>query len=71
MMAQRSAHILVVDDEKNILNTIGICLQTIGAEVTLCFKPQDVIHLLQNISFDVAFVDLKMTPMDGFEVLKD
>jgi DNA-binding NtrC family response regulator len=71
MMAQRSAHILVVDDEKNILNTIGICLQTIGAEVTLCFKPQDVIHLLQNISFDVAFVDLKMTPMDGFEVLKE
>jgi NtrC-family two-component system response regulator AlgB len=70
-MTQHSAHILVVDDEKNILNTIGICMQTIGAEVTLCSKPQDVIHLIQNTAFDVAFVDLKMTPMDGFEVLRE
>jgi DNA-binding NtrC family response regulator len=63
--------VLVVDDEKNILNTIGICLESIGIDVTLCAKPQDVLHLLQEHTFDIAFIDLKMSPMDGIEVLAE
>jgi DNA-binding NtrC family response regulator len=70
-MEQRRPTALVVDDERNILNTIGICLESIGLMVTLCSKPQDVIHLLQQQSFDLAFVDLKMSPMDGVEVLAE
>jgi len=66
---QQKPKVLVVDDEKNILNTIGICLESIGIETTLCAKPQDVIHLLQENVYDIAFVDLKMSPMDGIEVL--
>jgi DNA-binding NtrC family response regulator len=62
---------LVVDDEKNILNTIGICLDSIEIDATLCSKPQEVLHLLQENVFDIAFVDLKMTPMDGIEVLAE
>jgi len=68
---QDKPKVLVVDDEKNILNTIGICLETIGIETTLCAKPQDVIHLLQENVYDIAFVDLKMSPMDGIEVLAE
>ncbi|HVN49080.1 MAG TPA: sigma-54 dependent transcriptional regulator [Bacteroidota bacterium] len=70
-MEQHKPTALVVDDERNILNTIGICLESIGMIVTLCSKPQDVIHLLQQQSFDLAFVDLKMSPMDGVEVLSE
>ena len=70
-MQQKKPKALVVDDEKNILNTIGICLESIGIEATLCSKPQEVIQLLQQNRFDVAFVDLKMSPMDGIEVLSE
>jgi len=70
-MQQKKPKALVVDDEKNILNTIGICLESIGIEATLCSKPQDVLQLLQQNRFDVAFVDLKMSPMDGIEVLSE
>jgi len=70
-MQQKKTKALVVDDEKNILNTIGICLESIGIEVTLCSKPQEVLQLLQQNRFDVAFVDLKMSPMDGIEVLSE
>ena len=70
-MQQRKPKALVVDDEKNILNTIGICLESIGIEATLCSKPQEVLQLLQQNRFDVAFVDLKMSPMDGIEVLSE
>jgi DNA-binding NtrC family response regulator len=63
--------ILVVDDETNILSMVGICIQTLGVDVTLCAKPQEVLHLLQTKHFDIAFVDLKMAPMDGIEVLQE
>jgi DNA-binding NtrC family response regulator len=70
-MQQQKPKVLVVDDEKNILHTIGICLETIGIDATLCAKPQDVLHLLQELVFDIAFVDLKMSPMDGIEILAE
>ena len=70
-MEQQKPKVLVVDDEKNILNTIGICLESIGVDATLCAKPQEVLHLLQENKYDVAFVDLKMSPMDGIEVLTE
>jgi NtrC-family two-component system response regulator AlgB len=70
-MHQQKPKILVVDDEKNILNTIGICFESIGIDATLCAKPQEVLHLLQKNKFDIAFVDLKMSPMDGIEVLEE
>jgi DNA-binding NtrC family response regulator len=70
-MQHSKPKILVVDDEKNILSTIGICLESIGIEVILCSKPQEVLHLLQQNTFDVAFIDLKMSPMDGIEVLAE
>ena len=70
-MPQKKPKVLVVDDEKNILSTIGICLESIGIDVTLCAKPQDVLCLLQENIFDIAFVDLKMSPMDGIEVLAE
>ena len=70
-MLQKKSKALVVDDEKTILNTIGICLESIGIEATLCSKPQEVLQLLQQNRFDVAFVDLKMSPMDGIEVLSE
>jgi len=70
-MEQKKPKVLVVDDEKNILRTIGICLESIGIDVTLCAKPQEVLHLLQEYVFDVAFVDLKMSPMDGIEILEE
>ncbi len=70
-MKQNKPNALIVDDEKNILNTIGICLESIGIEAVLCLKPQEVLQLLQKNRFDIAFVDLKMSPMDGIEILSE
>jgi len=70
-MKQNKPNALIVDDEKNILNTIGICLESIGIEAVLCSKPQEVLQLLQKNRFDIAFIDLKMSPMDGIEILSE
>jgi len=68
---ERAPHILVVDDERNVLNTIGICFDAIGYRTTLTTKPQEVLSLLQSNHFDLAFVDLKMAPLDGMEILAE
>jgi DNA-binding NtrC family response regulator len=63
--------ILVVDDEKHVLSTVGICFDSLGFKTVLCSKPQDVLGILKTDKFDMAFVDLKMTPMDGMEVMAE
>lgn len=69
MNATRS--VLVVDDEKNILKTMGIFFETQGYETHVCSKPQDVLQVIRNKRIDLAFVDLMMTPMNGLEVLSE
>ncbi len=68
-MATRSAKVLVIDDEPNILKTVGICFDALGFQTRLCSKPQDALDLIRQEKFDLAFVDLKMSPIDGMEVL--
>ncbi|MBI4429433.1 MAG: sigma-54-dependent Fis family transcriptional regulator [Ignavibacteriales bacterium] len=68
-MEARRPSVLVVDDEKNILKTMGIFFETQGYETHVCSKPQDVSQVIRDIHIDLAFVDLMMTPMNGLEVL--
>jgi len=68
-MKNRSAKVLVVDDEAHILKTIGICLDSIGFQTWLYSRPQEALQEAQQQKFDLAFVDLKMSPLDGMEVL--
>ncbi len=70
-MAKEKPSVLVVDDEANILKTMTICLEDIGLNVTSCQRPQEALQRIVNQSFDLAFVDLKMRPIDGLKVLKE
>jgi NtrC-family two-component system response regulator AlgB len=68
-MTQPMPKVLVVDDEPNILKTMGVCFNSIGYQTQLFSKPQEALAVLHKESFDLAFVDLKMAPIDGMEVL--
>ncbi|MHB2153781.1 sigma-54-dependent transcriptional regulator [Calditrichota bacterium GD2] len=70
-MAKEKPSVLVVDDEANILKTMTICLEDIGLNVTSCQRPQEALQRIVKQSFDLAFVDLKMRPIDGLKVLKE
>jgi NtrC-family two-component system response regulator AlgB len=70
-MAQPIPKVLVVDDEPNILKTMGVCFNAIGYQTQLFSKPQEALAVLHKESFDLAFVDLKMAPIDGMEVLAE
>lgn len=70
-MTQPLPKVLVVDDEANILKTMGVCFNAIGYETHLFSKPQDALGVLHREKFDLAFVDLKMAPIDGMELLAE
>lgn len=68
-MSEVQPRVLVVDDEPNILKTIGVCFNAVGYATQLFSKPQDALDVLHREKFDLAFIDLKMSPIDGMELL--
>lgn len=65
------ATVLLVDDEQNILKTVKIGLEAVGFEVTAFSDPLKALDALTDQFFDLAFYDLKMSPVDGMELLKE
>lgn len=62
--------ILVVDDEKNIRETLCQALETLPLEVHAAVDGTDAVGKLQERSYGLILLDLKMPGMDGMEVLR-
>ncbi|MEW5842492.1 MAG: sigma-54 dependent transcriptional regulator [Bacteroidota bacterium] len=62
--------ILVIDDEINILKTIELSLSSHGYSPETFLNPLDGIKRAQEIYFDLAFIDLKMQPVNGIAALE-
>jgi DNA-binding NtrC family response regulator len=65
------ANVLLVDDEPNILRTMKICLESIGLEVTALPRSDEALKIANRKEFDIAFLDLKMYPLDGLQLLAE
>jgi len=62
--------VLLVDDEQNILKTVTICLEAAGFEVNGFLNPLQAVEAMREQTYDIAFFDLKMQPIDGMELLR-
>lgn len=63
-------NVLVVDDEPNILKTITISLSAMGLSVESYADPRKALERVRSHpEFDIAFLDLKMFPIDGIELM--
>ncbi len=60
---------LVVDDDPHILEVVTLRLQSFGLEVTATGDPRAALGALRAGGFDLALFDLRMTPMDGIELM--
>jgi DNA-binding NtrC family response regulator len=70
-MKKTNIHILLVDDEPNILKTLSICFEDLGLKVSKFLNSQKAADSLHQTSYDIAFIDLKMSPLDGLQLLKE
>jgi len=64
-----SLNILVVDDEVNIRKTLSVCLETEGHKVVGVSNFQDALAEASRRSFELAFVDLRLGPDDGLDLI--
>jgi len=62
--------ILVIDDEKAIRNTLKEVLEYEKHEVDTAEDGPSGIELFSNNSYDIVLCDIKMSKMDGIEVLE-
>jgi DNA-binding NtrC family response regulator len=74
-MAQRRAEagaaprILIIDDERSILDTVQILLRGEGFEVESSYNPREALERLPELVPDVVLTDIRMPGMNGLEVL--
>jgi DNA-binding NtrC family response regulator len=64
------ARMLVVDDEIGILATIRTMLEQAGHTVDTSSDPSIAVDLLGKQEYNVMLSDVKMTPIDGMQLLK-
>ena len=64
------ARVLLVDDQRNMRTTTSLVLQQEGYEVVEAESGEMALQKLLSERFDVVLTDLKMTPLDGFAVLR-
>lgn len=63
--------ILLVDDDKYILNLVEVHLVEEGYRVYKATDGMQALNLMKDHSFDLAVVDVMMPFMDGFELTKE
>jgi len=63
------AHILIIDDEQNILRMLTRCLEQSGYKVTTVPCAEEAYGLLGTIEFDVIMTDVMMPGEDGISFL--
>jgi len=66
-MAKR---ILIVDDEQDLLDLVGLILRDAGYEVDTALSGESALRKLRKERFDLVLLDIMMPRMDGWEVLK-
>ncbi len=65
-----SGHILIIDDEAALRQTLARILQQAGFEVTTAENGEQGLDFLKTTDFDMVFMDLRMPGLAGLDVLK-
>ena len=65
-----SGHILIIDDEAALRQTLARILQQAGFEVTTAQDAEQGLSFIQTTNFDLIFMDLRMPGIHGMDALK-
>lgn len=69
MTPKNSGKILIVDDDRSVLQTISILLKKNGYEAVASISAEEAIAQLNENSYDAVMADIKMPEMSGLELL--
>jgi NtrC-family two-component system response regulator AlgB len=66
---EEKLRVLVIDDEKNIRQTLGMFLEKLGCEVHLASSSEAALAVLARQSMELAFLDLRLGTERGEELI--
>lgn len=66
-----AAKILVVDDDKNILELVRMRLESANYEVATALKEEEAIDQVKKQIFDLSIIDLQLVHRDGISLMQD
>lgn len=66
----KSEQILVVDDEKRIVENISLCLKRQGFDPVCAYDGEQALELFGKQAFDLVLMDVSMPGMSGYEVME-
>lgn len=64
------AHILVVEDDKDLNNAYKVILESEGHTVAVAYNGQEALQVLKDFTPDLILLDLLMPIMGGLEFLQ-
>ncbi|MBP9884932.1 MAG: sigma-54-dependent Fis family transcriptional regulator [Leptospiraceae bacterium] len=70
-MKERNPRVLVVDDDKYLLEVFKISLEVLDFEIDAISDSGKALSLVSEQDYDLVFLDLKMQPVDGMQILKE
>jgi CheY-like chemotaxis protein len=68
--SERTANILLVEDEPINAEMVEYMLETMGHIVTTCYTGEDAIQHVGNNQFDCVLLDINLPDISGLEVAK-
>ena len=66
----RPEQILIVDDEKRIVDNISLCLQKEGYKAVGAYNGDEAIKFFEKHRFDLVLLDISMPGMNGYDVME-
>lgn len=70
-MPDKKINVLLVDDDKFLLDMYSLKFKKSGIEITTCSSSSSALETIRNQDdFDVVLLDIIMPGMDGLELLK-
>lgn len=67
---ERTASVLIVDDNENLCRTMSFVLVRKGHRVKTALSGEEAVEKFRHNPFDIIFLDIKMSPMDGVETYR-
>ncbi|UOR07121.1 response regulator [Hymenobacter aerilatus] len=64
----KEAHILLVDDEPNIVMSLEFLMRKNGYRVSIARNGTEALEAVDRTSFDLILLDIMMPDVDGYQV---
>ena len=68
--AEQARRVLVVDDNEDAANTLGVLLESAGYQVQTCFDGPSALAAADGFEPDACVLDINMPGMDGYELAR-